>query len=203
MPLMIWHHFVFLISSSSFPHLPCMLLLLSHLNHVWLCATPQTAAHQAPLSQGFSRQEHWSGLPFLLQCMHACKVASVVSNSVRPHGQQPSRLLCPQDSLGKNTGLGCHFFLQHLPYISASSHDNLLNSNVRYSVFSRKIAFFIYWLFPPFLFPSFQSIYWASIDFVAMPSRSNPMSLFHDAGPNVVIDLLISEPLSCPIFQEW
>ena len=27
-------------------------------------ATPRTAAHQAPLSMGFSRQEHWSGLPF-------------------------------------------------------------------------------------------------------------------------------------------
>ena len=30
---------------------------------------PITAAHQAPLSLGFSRQEHWSGLLFLLQCM--------------------------------------------------------------------------------------------------------------------------------------
>ena len=30
--------------------------------HVQLCVTPQTAAHQAPLSLGFSRQEHWSGL---------------------------------------------------------------------------------------------------------------------------------------------
>ena len=29
-----------------------------------LCATPETAAHQAALSLGFSRQEHWSGLPF-------------------------------------------------------------------------------------------------------------------------------------------
>ena len=28
------------------------------------CATPQTVARQAPLSMGFSRQEHWSGLPF-------------------------------------------------------------------------------------------------------------------------------------------
>ena len=28
------------------------------------CATPQTSAQQAPLSLGFSRQEHWSGLPF-------------------------------------------------------------------------------------------------------------------------------------------
>ena len=38
--------------------------MLSHFSHVGLCATPQTAAHQAPPSLGFSRQEHWSGLPF-------------------------------------------------------------------------------------------------------------------------------------------
>ena len=31
---------------------------------VRLCATPWTAAQQAPPSLGFSRQEHWSGLPF-------------------------------------------------------------------------------------------------------------------------------------------
>ena len=41
-----------------------LLLLLSHVSRVRLCATPQTAAHQAPPSLGFSRQEHWSGLPF-------------------------------------------------------------------------------------------------------------------------------------------
>ena len=40
------------------------LLLLSHFRRVRLCATPETAAHQAPWSLGFSRQEHWSGLPF-------------------------------------------------------------------------------------------------------------------------------------------
>ena len=38
--------------------------LLSCFSRVQLCATPQTAAHQAPPSPGFSRQEHWSGLPF-------------------------------------------------------------------------------------------------------------------------------------------
>ena len=43
---------------------PILLLLLSHFSRVRLCATPETAAHQAPLSLGFSRQEHWSGLPF-------------------------------------------------------------------------------------------------------------------------------------------
>ena len=33
------------------------------LSHVRLCVTPWTVAHQALLSMGFSRQEHWSGLP--------------------------------------------------------------------------------------------------------------------------------------------
>ena len=41
-----------------------LLLLLSHFSRVRLCATPWTTAHQAPPSLGFSRQEHWSGLPF-------------------------------------------------------------------------------------------------------------------------------------------
>ena len=40
------------------------MLLPSHFRRVRLCATPWTAAHQAPPSLGFSRQEHWSGLPF-------------------------------------------------------------------------------------------------------------------------------------------
>ena len=41
-----------------------LLLLLCHVSRVRLCVTPETAAHQAPPSLGFSRQEHWSGLPF-------------------------------------------------------------------------------------------------------------------------------------------
>ena len=41
-----------------------LLLLLSRFSRVWLCATPWTATHQAPLSMGFSRQEQWSRLPF-------------------------------------------------------------------------------------------------------------------------------------------
>ena len=40
-----------------------LLLLLSRFSRVRLCATPQMAAYQAPLSLGFSGQEYWSGLP--------------------------------------------------------------------------------------------------------------------------------------------
>ena len=63
----VWESYV-LASATLLP-----LLLLSRFSHVWLSATPQTAAHQAPLSLGFSRQEQWSGLPFPLPiaCMHA------------------------------------------------------------------------------------------------------------------------------------
>ena len=45
-------------------------------------------------------------------CCYCCWVASVVSDSVRPHRRQPTRLPCPWDSPGKNTGVGCHFLLQ-------------------------------------------------------------------------------------------
>ena len=51
-----------------------LLLLLSHVSRVRLCATPQTEAHQAPLSLGFSRQEYWSGLP-IPSPMHESEVA--------------------------------------------------------------------------------------------------------------------------------
>ena len=47
-------------------------------------------------------------------------MASVVSDSVRPHRRQPTRLCCPWDSLGKNTGVGCHFLLQCLKLKSES-----------------------------------------------------------------------------------
>ena len=46
-----------------------LLLLLSHFSRARLCATPETAAHQAPQPLGFSRQEHGVGCHFLLQCM--------------------------------------------------------------------------------------------------------------------------------------
>ena len=46
------------------PKYTLLLLLLSRFSRVRLCATPETAAHQAPPSLGFSRQEHWNGLPF-------------------------------------------------------------------------------------------------------------------------------------------
>ena len=49
-----------------------------------------------------------------------CCVTSVVSDSVRPHRWQPTRLPRPWDSPGKNTGMGCHFLLQCMKLKSES-----------------------------------------------------------------------------------
>ena len=52
--------------------------------------------------------------------------SSVVSNSLQPHGLQPARLLCPWNSLGKNTRVSCHFFLQGI-FPTQGSKPGLLN----------------------------------------------------------------------------
>ena len=77
-------------------------------------------AHQAPPSLGFSRQEHWSGLPFPSP-MHESEKwkwsRSVVFYSSRPHGLQPTRLLHPWDFPSKSTGVGCHCPLWKIPLV--------------------------------------------------------------------------------------
>ena len=73
------------------------------------------AVQQAPPSLGFSRQEHWSGLPFPSP-MHESekwnRSCSVMSDSSQPHGLQPTRLPRPWDFLGKSTAVRCHRLLR-------------------------------------------------------------------------------------------
>ena len=89
------------------------------------------AAHQAPPSLGFSRQEHWSGLPFPSP-MHEREKwkwsRSVMSYSLWPHGLQPTRLLHPWDFPGKSTGVGCHCLLHWHLVKSSRSCPILCNS---------------------------------------------------------------------------
>ena len=59
--------------------------------------------------------------------MCAVLSSSAVSNSLQPHGFQATRLLCPWDSPGQNTGVGCHFLLQLITY------DHLLITSPCYS----------------------------------------------------------------------
>ena len=87
------------------------------------------AAHQAPPSLGFSRQEHWSGLPFpspLHESEKSKRSCSVVSDPQQPHGLQPTRLLRPWDFPSKNTGVGSLSLLQGI-FPTQGSNPGLLH----------------------------------------------------------------------------
>ena len=112
---------------------------LSRFSHVLLFATLWTIACQPSLylsgillariqpkhflsissSKVSSRPRDWICMSYVfclggrtLYCCCCCWIASVVSDSVRPHRRQPTRLLCPWSSPGKNTGVGSYFLLQ-------------------------------------------------------------------------------------------
>ena len=80
-----------------------------------LCKPIDSSLPGSP-SLGFSRQEHWSGLPFPSP-MHESEKwkwsRSVVADSQQPHGLQHTRLLCPWYFPGKSTGVGCHRLLRY------------------------------------------------------------------------------------------
>ena len=96
------------------PHVPCGSFFLLPLN------IGQEAGSQDPVEmwcvckrdrRGFS-SDVWGGCDGKVLCKGCCCcVASVVSDSVRPHRWQPTRLPHPWDSPGKNTGVGCHRLL--------------------------------------------------------------------------------------------
>ena len=90
-----------------------LLLLLSRFSHVQLCDHTNRSPPGSSVP-GILRQEHWSGLPFPSPVHESEKWKwshSVVSDSSRPHGLQPTRILHPWDFPGKSTGVGCHCLL--------------------------------------------------------------------------------------------
>ena len=60
-----------------------------------------------------------------------CCVTLAVSDSVQPHRRQPTRLPCPWDSPGKNTGVGCHFLLQCIKVKSESEVASVMADSVQ------------------------------------------------------------------------
>ena len=95
-----------------------LLLLLSHFSRVQLCATPQTAAHQAPLSLGFSRQEHWSGLPF------PSPMLAITNSWTQTHVHWPNDAIQPSYPLWSSSPLALHLSqLQGLFKWVTSSHQ--------------------------------------------------------------------------------
>ena len=118
------------------------MLLLSHFSCVGLCATPETAARQSPLSMGFSRQEYWSGVPLpvdytvhgILQARILEWVAVPFSRGILPTpGMEPGSPAMWVDSLSaeppgkpKNTGVGSLSLLQWI-FLTQGSNQGLLH----------------------------------------------------------------------------
>ena len=63
--------------------------------------------------------------PKLILVLSVSVSHSVMPDSLRPHGLQPTSLLCPWDFPGKNTGMGCHFLLQGI-FPTQGSNPGLL-----------------------------------------------------------------------------
>ena len=110
--------------------------LLSRFSHVQVCATPQTAAHQASLSLGFSRQEHWSGLPFPSP-MHESEFAQLCLTFSNPMDCSPPGSSIHGIFQAKHpTGVGCHCLLQLfcLDFLFLQQTNSLKNVVGFYSV---------------------------------------------------------------------
>ena len=104
-----------------------LLLLLSTAKLLQSCPTLCDPIEGSPPGSAIPRNllgiSHWSGLLFPSPMDESEKwkwSCSVVSDSQRPHGLQPTRVLRPWDPPGKNTGVGCHFLLQCMKMESES-----------------------------------------------------------------------------------
>ena len=99
-----------------------MLLLLSRFSRVWLCDPIDSSLPGYPVPGILqARTLEWVAISFSNAWKWKVKVKSL--NCVRllaTPWMQPTRLLCPWDSPGKNTGVGCHFFLQCIKVKSES-----------------------------------------------------------------------------------
>ena len=104
-----------------------------------------------------------------------CQVASVMSDSVRPHRRQPTRLPCPWDSPGKNTGVGCHILLQ------------CMKGKEKLKSLSRVWLFTTPWTSahqaPPSMGFSRQE-YWSGVPLPSPSIGSIPVQLMHPSQPS-------------------
>ena len=74
----------------------------------------------------------WVAISFSNACKWKVKVkSSVMPDSLRPHGLQPTRLLCPWDFPGKSTGVGCHCLLRLSHYGSPNIMQMLVSITCR------------------------------------------------------------------------
>ena len=75
--------------------------MLCRFSHVQLFATLLTVAHEAPLSMGFSRQEHWSGLPFIFIASLGSKYYNDLCFMLKESRMREEKILFAKGLLGE------------------------------------------------------------------------------------------------------
>ena len=116
-------------------------------------------------------------------CCCCCQVASVMSDSVRPHRRQPTRLPHPWDSLGKNTGVGCHFLLQSMKVnVKVIQSCQTLCDPMAYTVHGTLQARLLEWVFS-----LLQGIFPTQGSNPSLPHcRQIPYQLSHKGSPRIL-----------------
>ena len=108
-------------SLTSLPTAPC--------HRQYTCVCSLTSPPTAPCHRQYTCVCSLTSLPTApchRQYTCECSLTSVMSDPLWPHGQQPTRLLCPLGSPGKNTGVGCHALLQGI-FLTQGSNLRLLH----------------------------------------------------------------------------
>ena len=88
----------------------CCFKLLRKIHSVW-CIIYDVKISGYPKDTRDWRKDTYYGLGC---CCCCCLVTKSYLTPLRPHGLHPTRLLCPWNSPGKNTEVGCHFLLQEI-----------------------------------------------------------------------------------------
>ena len=128
-------------------------LLPSRFSRVRLCATPWTAAHQASPSLGFSRQEHWSGLPFPSPMHESEKWKWSRSSRVRPSATPWTAAYQASPSMGFSR----QEYWSGVPLPSPTNSQNLLQlMSIESVIPSNRLILCRPLLLPPSIFPSIR-----------------------------------------------
>ena len=102
-----------------------------------------------------------------LTLLCACWVASIMSNSMQPYGLQPTRLLCPWDSPGKNTGVSCKVLLQGIFLTQGSNRSLFMSPALAGRFFTTGKPLWSYhsplFFFPPITLDILQNSFWRGL----------------------------------------
>ena len=114
------------------------------------------------------------------KCCCCRLVSSVVSNSVQPYGLQPARLLCPWDSLGKSTGVGCHSPLLQVIFPTQGLNPGVLHSRqILYCWPTREAHIYTYTHTFFLKFPSYLSHHNNALNSLCHTVGSHQLSILH------------------------